>query len=287
MMMSRTRAHPLGFKEVLPKPTKEELERHYNDKYFAGNHKQYSSHYTDEEILHKRIQCLEALHFATKGADSVLDIGCGEGFFLSHFARLGWRAQGADFTLDGIRRFFPELEGRVCAGNIFETIDRFSREGITYDLVACNNVLEHVIDPLALLKKIKPLLAKKGVFRLIVPNDDSYLQHELVRRNFAQPDFWVCPPEHLNFFNVETFSSIIKAAGFDLKLLLSEFPIDMFLFNPDSNYQLDPAKGKNCHYSRVMIENLIAAQSIEKLVAFRKGCAEAGIGRDLVAYCTL
>ncbi len=286
-MTARTKAHALGFKEVLPKPTKEELARHYNDKYFAGTHKQYSSNYTDEEILHNEIACLEALHLAAEGAHSILDIGCGEGFFLSHFARLGWRAQGADFTLDGIRRFFPDLESKVRTGNLFETIDQIAREGTTYDIVACNNVLEHVIDPLELLQKIKPLLAKKGLFRLVVPNDDSPLQHELVRRNFAKPDFWVCPPEHLNYFNAETLRAIIKAAGFELQLLLSEFPIDMFLFNPDSNYQLDPAKGKSCHFARTMIENLIAGQSIEKLIAFRKGCAEAGVGRNLVAYCSL
>ena len=124
-------------------------------------------------------------------------------------------------------------------------------------------------------------------FRLIVPNDDSYLQHELVRRNFAKPDFWVCPPEHLNYFIVDTFRAIIKAAGFKLDLMLGEFPVDMFLFNPDSNYQLDPAKGKNSHYARIHLENMIAGQSIEKLIAFRKGCAEAGVGRDLVAYLSL
>ena len=53
------------------------------------------------------------------------------------------------------------------------------------------------------------------------------------------------------------------------------------------NYQADETRGKNCHFARVMVENMMTSASIQKLLAFRKGCAAAGIGRNLIVYCGL
>jgi hypothetical protein len=121
----------------------------------------------------------------------------------------------------------------------------------------------------------------------VVPNDNSYLQKEIVRQGFAKPDYWISDPEHQSYFNAESFRNVLEHSGFQIQSMLGDFPIDLFLFNPDSNYMLDGSKGKKCHFARVMVGNTIASQSIEKLIAFREGCAKAGIGRDLIAYCKI
>ncbi len=278
--------HPLGFMEVTPKPEEKELEQYYNSKYFGANKGQYTATYTSEELINKQIQGHEALRFAAPGSKTVFDIGCGEGFLLDYLNRQGWDVHGADFTLDGISKFFPHLRDRIVTGNIFQTIDEAILQGRMFDLVVCNNVLEHVIDPMRLLRGIKSLLKPNGVCRIVVPNDDSQIQHEIVSQKFAEPNFWVVTPDHLNYFNSESFQATLRESGLKMKALLGDFPIDFFLLNPDSNYKKDSTKGKNCHFARVMLENLLAQESMDKLIAFREGCAKSGLGRTLIAYCT-
>ena len=275
----------LGYLEVHPKPTADELERHYNDRYFGGEKSTYRAEYPKEELLHRRIPSLEAERFAPERAKSVLDLGCGEGFVLDHFARRGWEVEGADFTLDGIELFFPHLAARVRVGNVFRTIEALNREGRRYDLVFCNNVLEHVIHPLELLEGVQELLAPAGVCRVVVPNDDSLIQREAVRSGVATQSFWVCPPDHLNYFDSQSLPRTLAAAGLRLRALLSEFPIDLFLLNPATNYLQEPSKGPGCHRARRQLENALVGESIDKLIRFREGCAAAGIGRNLIAYC--
>lgn len=281
------RRNPLGFLEVYPKPSEEELQTHYNNKYFGADRGQYSATYTDEEIRNKYYQCDEILHFAPAGGRTLLDIGCGEGFTLSYFVERGWEVEGVDFTHEGVTRFFASLASKVRVGSLFHIIDEIRAAGSKYDLVVCNNVLEHVGDPNKLMTSIKDLLNDGGVCRVVVPNDDSIMHAEIVRRGIAPPDFWVCPPDHLSYFNAESLRRILEKSGFRIRDLLGDFPIELFLFNPDSNYQQERAKGKACHFARVRVENMLAADSIEKWLAFRRGCAESGLGRTLVAYCTV
>ena len=66
--------------------------------------------------------------------------------------------------------------------------------------------------------------------------------------------------------------------------LLGEFPIDIFLLNPDTNYVLDKKHGRKCHFARVAFELELAERSLGDFVVFRRACAEAGLGRNLVAY---
>lgn len=276
----------LGFAEVEPKPTAEDLRAHYRARYFAAaeSNNQYAHPYTDEELRHKSIVGREALLYVDQQASCVLELGVGEGFFLRHFDELGWEVHGVDFTDDGLRAHTPQLLGKVHIGDMFDYVDDLCRQGRRFDLIACNNILEHVIDPLAALKKIRSLLSPRGVCRIVVPNDGSWLQHEIVRRKYAQADFWVSPPEHLSYFTIDTLRRTLESEGFSVIDMLADFPIDLFLLNPDTNYMSDRSKGRNCHFVRTAFESSLAEIDFDKLIAFRRGCAQAGIGRNAIAY---
>lgn len=277
----------LGYYEIWPKPTRDELRRYYSDQYYANPDRanQYSYGYTAEELEHKTIAVAEAHHYAPTGGRTLFEIGCGEGFFLKGFSDRGWIVEGVDFTDDGLQKYHPELREFVVVADVFDMIDEKVRRGGKYDFVACNNVLEHVIDPIALLEQVTALLKPGGVCRISVPNDGSWLQHEIVRREQAAPEFWLCPPGHLNYFSVEALRRVLEANAFFVVDLLTEFPVDVFLLNPDSNYQKDRALGRNCHFARVAFERALYRQSLETLIEFRRGCARAGVGRNTIAYC--
>jgi hypothetical protein len=131
---------------------------------------------------------------------------------------------------------------------------------------------------------LTPLVAQKGVLRVQVPNDGSWLQHEVVRRQLAKPDFWLRPPEHLSYFTSAPLVRLMERCGWEVIDMLADFPIDLFLLNQDSFYLSDAKRGRHCHFARVAFEMGLWNQSIASLMDFRRGCAKAGVGRNIIAY---
>lgn len=273
-----------GYFSVSPLPSTEDLNEHYKRKYFSDQDNPYKHEYTDEELEHKNLAIEEAIHFAPKTKGTYLELGVGEGFMLDGFARKGWKIKGVDFTDEGVRKFFPHYLGELVIGDLFRFIDEEVERGARYDFLACNNVLEHVIDPVQLLKNIRSLLSDQGIARIVVPNDGSWLHKDLVDRGLVHDKFYVAYPDHLHYFSVDSLLCLVEKCGLNSVEVLGEFPIDLFLYNPDTNYVKDRSKGRNCHFSRVQVELGLRRYSLEGLLAFRRGCASVGIGRDVVCY---
>ena len=78
--------------------------------------------------------------------------------------------------------------------------------------------------------------------------------------------------------------ALVESAGWGVERLISDFPIDFNLFNPDSNYVEDPSRGKGCHQARVAIENLIHGISPDGANRLYEALAELGLGRQIVAF---
>jgi 2-polyprenyl-3-methyl-5-hydroxy-6-metoxy-1,4-benzoquinol methylase len=278
-----------GYLELQPKPKYEELAKYYSDKYFNSDTKEnsYSAKYSDEEILHKKIDAAECGFYTQPHHRTLLDIGCGEGFFLNEFHQRGFEVKGLDFTPDGINRFFPELLPALTTGDLYNLIEHEIKRGRQYDVITCNNVLEHVIDPEMLCSSLRKLLAPRGIARLQVPNDDSFMNKDIVERKLAPTEFFKIAPDHLNYFSFNTFKSLVERSGWTINAKLGSFPIGFFLYNSDSNYRLNRLKGKNCHHARIAIDCMLYRESLETLIAFRRGCGTACIGNDVTLYCTL
>jgi hypothetical protein len=124
-----------------------------------------------------------------------------------------------------------------------------------------------------------------GMCRFQVPNEYSVLQNYAVEKKIAKKDFWLAPPAHLQYFDKSSLTKTLEHCGYKVNTMLGDFPIDLFLLNKDTNYVENKSVGKNCHFARVEFDNLLAGKNIEDLIAFRKGCAASGIGRNLIAYC--
>lgn len=83
-----------------------------------------------------------------EGLTSVLDLGCGSGFkLLKHFSDLGIRMCGAEVepTLSWLRRTYPD--------NVWLDASRLG-SAQQFDAVICSDVIEHVQNPIALIKTI-------------------------------------------------------------------------------------------------------------------------------------
>lgn len=278
-----------GYYHANPKPSEEELAAYYQANY-VENKLQNSREYTDAEIEHKSLGCKEAQFVVSRqsiSTGSFLDIGCGEGFYLKHFSDLGWSVTGLDYSMSGVTKNFPYLANCVCPGDVLTSVKKLILEEKKFQLITLNHVLEHVTNPDGIIQDIKSLLTDNGVLRVSVPNDYSFLQKHLLENQYVNKEYWICLPDHLNYFNSDSARDFMIKSGFKVQELLAEFPIELFLLHSATNYVNDTSVGKDCHYARVEAENLLARESIDKLIAFRRGCGAAGLGRAITLYCTL
>ena len=123
--------------------------------------------------------------------ERVLDVGAGDLSFVRTL--LGWdyhpyvAAVEPDKVL--IERW-GELPNGVQA---FPTsIESFSCEG-AYDLIHCSHTLEHIKDPLKVLRQLRKMLARNGILYVEVPNLATIRHEDIVEEWFLD--------KHLYHFN--------------------------------------------------------------------------------------
>jgi SAM-dependent methyltransferase len=277
--------HPDGWRTVEPKPSVEALKAFYAGEYFQRSHGTYAPDYDATERAHRDLLARQLLYAveAARGADGgrLLDVGCGEGWLLAAAKRAGYALLGLDFSDDGLRRFHPELLAAAEFGDAFEALDALSEAGAGFDVVALEHVLEHVRDPEALLARLPRVLAPGGVVAITVPNDYSPIQCAARAAGDVDRDFWLAPPQHLNYFDAPSLTALLTRLGFEIRIAYASFPIDWFLFHPGSNYVADPGAGKPAHRARMAIDLVLAEQGLTAWLKLGEALFGCGTGRSL------
>ena len=289
IMDSRLKLHPHGFLEVVDRPTPDELREYYARSYYQNEKGTYRKEYpADElEVFSLRIAQRAAQACSIRGTDvpgRLLDVGCGEGFVLRDFDRMGWNVEGIDFSRAGVERMNPDFVEQVDQGDVFELLDWRIKSEEQYDLVWLGNVLEHVLDPIGLLKSLRQLVNEDGLLIVTVPNDGNAYQEELFQKGKIPERFWIAIPDHMSYFTAASLKQTAEATGWNCKAMHAGFPIDWYLAHEGSNYVVDRARGPSAHKARLMLERHIGMAGPEAANTLFSALADVGLGRDLTAF---
>jgi 2-polyprenyl-3-methyl-5-hydroxy-6-metoxy-1,4-benzoquinol methylase len=279
------------FIHINPIPTNKELSLLYANDYYQktkpnyiqGNEKdiQYLNYTFDEKL-----DTIEKL--LSSKSRRVLDIGSGPGFFLRRAKRRGWDVLGIEPSLIAcnyskkhniptIQKFFYEVD--------IKQIGKF-------DAIHSFDVLEHVNDPINVLKKSYSLLKRGGIIVVEVPNDFNLLQ-KLVQKELKKKEYWITLSsnsknsgtiDHLNYFDFSSISNLLKRIGFKIIIKESTFPLELFLLM-GQDYIKNPKIGKKIHLERIQFEKNFERrnQGQVKRKIYEK-FAEIGIGRTAIIY---
>jgi len=114
--------------------------------------------------FYKRLEQLVKTHVPGK---SILDVGCGDGVFLSTLAD-DWLKQGLEPSASGSTLAKKRKLDVTCA-----TLDSSLRQ-YNADLISALDVIEHVIDPHQFVESFKRHLRPGGVLLLLTGDADSY-----------------------------------------------------------------------------------------------------------------
>lgn len=190
---------------VSPYPSDDTLQRWYNNPSRTP-----TADFFNKAASRRRRAFVRSLKFLRYviGKD-VLDMGCGGGFMVGAFARLGARASGLDISEGSIgyaRKHFPR-------GTFYcESFAAFRARGLSFDFVFSSELLEHVPGPDEMMTTLATVTKLGGHVYLSTPDAG----HPAVPADIIQ---WsdVAPPEHLQLFNRANLTLLFEHYGFRLE----------------------------------------------------------------------
>lgn len=136
----------------------------------------------------------------------LLDVGCGSGRLLAMFRRYG-QVAGVEISPQ-CRTYATQRLGLEVFGSLHDV----PRDGRGYDVITFWHSLEHMDDPLGVLRAAGELLSADGCIFISVPNVAS-LQARLGRTRWAYHDY----PNHVFEFSSPSLEGLLARAGLRVK----------------------------------------------------------------------
>jgi 2-polyprenyl-3-methyl-5-hydroxy-6-metoxy-1,4-benzoquinol methylase len=147
---------------------------------------------------------------------SILEIGCGTGA-TGALARASGRA--GHYT--GVELFeAAAVEARahldeVITGDV-ERLE-FSWQPCSFDAVILSEVLEHLIEPWAVLKRLHPFMRPGALVLASSPNVSHWrVIRELIQGRFQLADQGVFDRTHMRWFTPDSFAAMFERAGYEV-----------------------------------------------------------------------
>lgn len=138
-----------------------------------------------------------------RGTGRLLEIGCNEGRNLGFYRRSGFTAEGQE--INPVAVSVARSRGYTVHEGDIDSVG----PNHAFDVVVLSQVLEHALDPTAMLRQVHRLLAPGGEVWISCPNIDSW-----AARVFGR--YWVNwhVPFHITHFDSRNLARVAEAAGF-------------------------------------------------------------------------
>ncbi|MFA5406138.1 MAG: class I SAM-dependent methyltransferase [Candidatus Nanoarchaeia archaeon] len=136
----------------------------------------------------------------------LLDIGCGDGFFLRMQKERGWEVYGQDINPKAVKNL--EKMSIKCYSC---DINKMPKKNY-FDVVTLFHVLEHISNPKKFLLDIKSLLKKNGSLVIEVPNINSF-----EAKIFKSSNIYLGVPVHFYQFSEQSLRFLLESVGFIVK----------------------------------------------------------------------
>ena len=147
----------------------------------------------------------------------VLDVGCASGYQAHLLAENGCITTGIEIN-ESAAQIAREVCDRVHVADIERSHVSEIVAGELYDVVVFGDVLEHLINPLAVLENVRNVLRPNGVVVASIPNiAHGAIRLALLRGDFDYQPLGILDDTHIRFFTYKTLRELFTKAGFEIE----------------------------------------------------------------------
>lgn len=140
---------------------------------------------------------------------TVLDVGCGTGGVLSYFKKQGCLETGLDLGYENIQYGRTQHDLNLICGDI-DHLDDILEVSIRFDFIILEQTLEHLSNPIGMLKVLRKRLNPNGLLYIGVPGFRN------IREQYDGDLLRYIQFPHLVHFTLSSLSSILNCAGFNI-----------------------------------------------------------------------
>ena len=194
-----------GLVSLHPRPTVQELINKYQT-YLPDQPKEISEwEMMMKPVFDKSADLIQSRTKISRGR--LLDIGCGYGFFLQEMKYRGWKIEGIEISEIGRQYARDKWDIHVFS----QPLENVGLEADSFDVVTLFYVIEHVNDPLGLLKEVKRILKPDGLIFLRWPHSTPIVR---ILGPFSKKLDLYHTPYHLYDFSPMTMEKMLTFCGF-------------------------------------------------------------------------
>lgn len=153
--------------------------------------------------------------------NDVLEMGCSDGYSSIEISKM---VKNLD-VVDGSKKMITLLNESVRKNNIHNISAIYSlfedyNPNKKYDAICCSFVLEHVIEPVEILKKANSLLKKDGVLAIAVPNAGALSRRMAVSMGLMDNLYDLTENDlrhgHRRVYDMDKLEKDVKRAGLNI-----------------------------------------------------------------------
>jgi 2-polyprenyl-3-methyl-5-hydroxy-6-metoxy-1,4-benzoquinol methylase len=170
----------------------------------------------DEESYYQRTRP-EMMPFISTDARTILEVGCAEGGFGASLKRRRPNIEvwGVEVLPEVAMKARASLD-RMLVGRIEELVPSIPDK--YFDCVVLNDVLEHLVDPWAVLIELRAKLTGTGSIVASIPNVRHFLnlKNLLLRKDWEYTEHGILDRTHLRFFTSKSIRRMFNECGYEL-----------------------------------------------------------------------
>lgn len=145
----------------------------------------------------------------------ILEMGCSAGFLSKYFALNGCMVTGLES--DPIAAERAKEHCRSVLQRDLNSPEWHVGIDLRFEIIVLGDVLEHLLDPVGVLKQCRELLSPNGSIIVSLPNVAHWtIRLELLRGRWDYRDIGILDRTHLKFFTLHTARKLFIEAGYEI-----------------------------------------------------------------------
>lgn len=192
---------------INPMLSTEELASYYPKTYYAYDDKKSESSFNKKLIKFLKVEPSDLDNIPFVSGKRVLDFGCGSGWSLDSYKEKGFETYGLD--MDEAAIAIGKKNGHIMSG-----VDLLSTnyESNYFDFIRSNHSMEHVNNPVEVIREFRRILKTDGRLFISLPNSGS-----LTRSIFKKYWYYTGVPYHPYNYCFSNLKILLNNNGFAIE----------------------------------------------------------------------